>query len=340
VDFLQDFLVGDVNGDGKPDALVGYFDGATGRFTYSVYLNNGDGSFRPGDPVDNLFHAQIADVNRDGRADLVGCGRSGPRVLLGGGDGRTWADAALPAFPNCEAIAVGDFDGDGMTDFAFGMRGAGGGLTRFAILRGRGDGTFQAMGPIQGIDGLRDDRPGYFRFLAGNFNADSRTDLAILFETGPEGYRPEIRFSNGDGTFSRSWPQDGYPGEFAQRTVNREFTADLNGDGRGDLLLSAVGYTLPLPPGTVPPGSPTSGPLPGPLTFFMPGRGDGTLATPSWSMATEILALGDIDRDGRPDLVYWQSFSSPSVVGMAHSWIRSLSQRQRLPFRDSPLSWI
>jgi hypothetical protein len=318
VERLSELLAGDVNADGKPDALVGYYNAAVGRFSHAVYLGSGDGSFRPAEPVNDLFNARLADFNGDGRADLAGCNR-GPRVVLGGGDGRTWTAVALPPAPSsCEETAIGDFDGDGVVDFAFGMRGAGSGLTRFAVLHGVGDGTFRALGPIQNIDGLRDDRPGFFRLLPGRFNADARADLAVFFSTGQEGYLPEVRLSNGNGLFAQSWPLGALPAEFIRRSSLREFSADLNGDGRADLVVEAVGHVIARPPTPVP--SPPGEPPPPPMVLALMGRGDGTFGMPTWTWPSEgfsIAGVGDVDRDARLDLVFWKSLPAPAQLYVA-----------------------
>lgn len=318
VERLAELLAGDLNRDGKPDALVGYYNPVAGRFSYAAYLGNGDGGFRPVEPVSDLFDASIADFNGDGRPDLAGCNR-GPRVVLGGGDGRTWTAATLPPAPDsCEETAIGDFDGDGFTDFAFGMRGPGFGLTRFAVFHGQGDGTFRALGPIQNIDGLRDDRPGLFRLLPGRFNEDARADLAAFFSTAEDGYVPEVRLSSGNGVFSRSWPVGALPAEFVRRSSVREFLADLDGDGRTDLVVEALGHVIPVAPTRQP--FPQVEPPPPPLVLTLMGRGDGTFGMPAWTWPSQgfsIAGVGDVDRDGRLDIVFWKALPAPAQLHVA-----------------------
>src|SRR6185312_7632027 len=75
----ETFAVGDVNGDRSPDLVL------VNTYGVRVSINNGDGTFQPAHTVspNTASSVVIADVNADGRADLVepGC------VLLGNGDG-------------------------------------------------------------------------------------------------------------------------------------------------------------------------------------------------------------------------------------------------------------
>jgi len=123
--------VADVNGDGTPD-IVGF--GIAGTW---VALGNGDGTLRPvqmaladfgtnqGWTSDDKFHRVLADVNGDGKADIVGFGYAGTYVALAKGDG-TFFDAQLASkaygvnsewdsnneFPRL----VGDVNHDGRAD--------------------------------------------------------------------------------------------------------------------------------------------------------------------------------------------------------------------------------
>ena len=172
--------VADVNGDGKPDLLVAnlcisscigdpYGD-------VGVLLGNGDGTFQAamnyGSGGFNAVSVAVADLNGNGKPDLIlanenascdNCGSIG--VLLGNGDG-IFQTAAIYG-PSSSggylgALALADFNGDGMLDVA-----SGAGNT---VLLGNGDGTLQSPLPLGAFG---------YGIAVGDFNRDGRPDVAV-----------------------------------------------------------------------------------------------------------------------------------------------------------------
>src|SRR5260370_30186766 len=83
-------VTGDLDGDGRPDIVT------VGGAGVTIQLNNADGTFQPVTYLENAQHnaidatnALLADVNHDGKLDLVlsGVGGNAVGVALGNGDG-------------------------------------------------------------------------------------------------------------------------------------------------------------------------------------------------------------------------------------------------------------
>ena len=115
----QDVALGDLNEDGKIDAVVG----STLGFVF-FHLGNGDGSFGganllPSEP--NRIQIALGDFNQDGHLDIAASGQnpaSGQIIvttLLGNGGGG-FAPAASWDVAGAGTLQVGDLDGDGFTD--------------------------------------------------------------------------------------------------------------------------------------------------------------------------------------------------------------------------------
>ena len=119
--------VADVNGDGKPDLLVGNECDLNNCLLGSVgvLLGNGDGTFQPAVSYDpggsGARSVAVADVNEDGKLDLVvdNYFYNAIGVLLGNGDGTfqaatTYDSGGLSPM----SVAVADLNGDRKPDVA------------------------------------------------------------------------------------------------------------------------------------------------------------------------------------------------------------------------------
>jgi len=108
--------IADFNGDGIADLVTANYN--TGNV--SIFLGNGDGTFRAGGtiPVDSPNAVLVADFNGDGKADLaVSNNYNGTvSILLGNGDGTFAAPVPYKVGSNPWYLASGDFNGDGNAD--------------------------------------------------------------------------------------------------------------------------------------------------------------------------------------------------------------------------------
>lgn len=143
-DVPYDVAVGDVNGDGKADALVvNSFSGTLG-----VLLGAGNGSFSlqsdlPATGGSSPYSVAIADVNGDNKLDALVANRGTNTlgVLLGNGSGGFTLQAASPSIGTGSrptSVAVADFNLDGKLDALVTNTNAG----TLAVLLGNGSGGF------------------------------------------------------------------------------------------------------------------------------------------------------------------------------------------------------
>ena len=321
--FLDSLAIGDFNGDGKADLAMTDANG----LNVSILLSNGDGTFKPpvSYPAGNPNAVVTADFNGDGKLDLAVADNNGPNtngavaILLGNGDGTFKAAVNYSAGLDPNAIAVGDFNGDGKLDVVV----ANSDGADISVLLGDGDGTFQpatsystgsgssplsvAVGDFN-RDGKLDLVVGQFNALSvflgngdgtfqpavnyngggepisvavGDFNRDGRLDLAV---TDIGGGQVLVLLGNGDGTFQNpvSYSTPGDPAWVAP--------ADLNGDGKLDLSVLNIGTVCNV--------------------NLLLGKGDGTfqpamnysLPTCDNGLAAGAVGVGDFNRDGKLDL--------------------------------------
>jgi len=238
-------LVADINGDGKQD-IVGFGGGAV----FSA-LGNGDGTFQNshiaiadfsvvlGWTDQEHFKRVLADVNGDGRADIVAFGGGAVFTSLANADGTFQAShiaiadfsVALGWMDQTEfPRVVADVNGDGKADIV-----AFGGGAVFTAL-GNGDGTFQnskiAIADFSVALGWTDNTQ-FVRQLA-DVNGDGKLDIV-----GFGGGAVFTAQGNGDGTFQASKIAIADFSVALGWTDNTQFVrqlADVNNDGRADIV--------------------------------------------------------------------------------------------------------
>ncbi len=284
---------GDVTGDGSPDLVVG------GR----IYRNGGgrfvEASGLPSDAVPGeVRSAAVADLDNDGRLDLVLAGRE--RVSLirsaeGGpageaaGDGSAGRVTGLPV-PDGTApgdVQVLDLDQDGDLDV---FVAAGG---RNLAYRNDGDGTYTELAGEMGLaaDGAGSRPDALFLDVDGDGYLD-------LVATGPGGSIHLYR-NRGHGRFDareiEAAASDGRAGvSLAAGDVDHDGAPELvvARDGRTPVLLENDGTGSFRRSGSVAPGEGDSS---------AGGGAGGPVSDPA--RAPAALRLADLDNDGRLDLI-------------------------------------
>jgi hypothetical protein len=221
---------GDLNGDGRPDIVAADLAG-----TASVFLNNGDGTFAPGvdyalgrsaSAADGAGSPVLADLNHDGKLDLVTANYFGNSVsiLLGNGDGTFAPAVTYPIDGEPERVVAGNFTGVGHTDLVVLTFSATSPGSTAWLLVGRGDGTFLHPRPIAVPSNA-------INIVAADFNRDGIADLATANNNNNVAtYSASVLLDNGHGRFALpvTYPVGQGPVSVA--------AGDLNGDSFPDIV--------------------------------------------------------------------------------------------------------
>ncbi len=243
--------------------------------------------------ADDAFSAGVAlaDFDGDGQLDLAVAKTAGASSVLLRGDGTGHATAYATLDPpdrDDRAVAVGDVDGDGLVDVA--VAGANG---IYVYVNRGANGFVQASGtPLPDAA---------VAIALANIAGDVLPDL-IAVSTNGEG----LVYTNVGGVFSQRSVVD--PGPFSSVA-----TGDFNSDGLEDLVL---GRSQPGPRG-----------LPENAVYLNGGAGSFMLAATLGASPTIALAVGDIDGDGKSDILSVNSTGIHQVfVGDGGGSFHMLSQ--------------
>lgn len=263
-----DLAAADLNGDGRQDIA------ATAGHGVAILLGSGQGRFAAAAriPLDHRPGAiALADVDRDGTQDIVTANDDGTvSVLLGDGTGSFVLKGSFPTGASLSDVAIGDLTGDGVPDVA---TADGDGLS---ILAGDGTGAFLAPRHLSVGEGCR-------RVVTGDLDLDGAPDLAFTRNSFEDYSGVGVLLGYGAGGFAPPATYSTYlePGDLA--------LCDLNADGKPDLV--ATDHLE---------GDAEISAFLGDGTGILVGAGRTMF---SHDLDASGLAVGDLDRNGRADVV-------------------------------------
>jgi hypothetical protein len=275
--------IGDVNGDGRDDVVVGIDDNAAD--CVGILLQNATGTLDAlvSYPTVNAYQVKVGDFNGDGRMDVAGLSfgsnGTGVAVLLQTETGTLAAPVNYPVpHGGFDELDAGDVNGDGRTDVVV-MSGQTYAIPDVSVLLQASDGTlgtatsYSLSGDVTGRG-----------IAVGDANGDGRDDVVISYGDSRPGSFIGRFLQNATGTLDPVVSNPTY--DIPSAIV----LADVDGDGRKDAVVTHNGRDRL----GVHRQSPSGGFLSEePSTVPFTGGG----------YETQGVAVGDISGDGRPDVV-------------------------------------
>jgi len=243
--------VGDIDSDGFEDLYICQPAGLPNR----MYRNRGDGTFEDVTEssgtglLDNTACALLADVDNDGRQDLIVVRANGPVLFLNAGNGKFRLEPRAFQFANppqgtFTGAAIADYDRDGWLDIYFCLYSYYQGADQYRyptpyyaaengppnfLMKNNRNGTFRDATQETGLN--QNNQRFSFCCAWSDFNGDGWPDLYVVNDFG----RKNLYRNNGDGTFTDIAKEAGVEDVGAGMSVS---WLDYDRNGRQDLYVA------------------------------------------------------------------------------------------------------
>ena len=360
-DDVSAHLCADLNNDGLSDLVIAYYNSPS----MDIFLHQNDAlmtmaKFTHSNPLfARATNIHAADMNLDRHVDLVlASGWEGGDLVIihGQGNGSFVRDIRHPTGISDDYMAMGDLNGDGTTDIAFAASGA--------LIRAYTTLCCDSFHSTSTSTAALSAAPNFV--TNGDFNQDNRTDLIVSF-TGTSDLA--LMINAGDEKFDVPTvvrtQSNSYPIEMVAADVNNDGRVDLVlisagealidvyvGDGLGQTIyynrsysigastqprsLLVVNFDNDTHPDIIVTDDSTNS------VGVLLGNGDGTFR-PDWHLFTgyssvpSSLAMGDFDEDGSWDLAV--TLSGKNTIGTVSKQCGNWKNKQKYTIAARNQSW-